>query len=319
MKKIIALALALIMALSMASVAFAADPTVNPGDEIVLDTNMVKKDWKISYDFTTASAGYNGASMIESVEFEKQPNKTYNLVVNLKESLTGTTAKELKGMVTLTSKVEGVANKTYSILDVVGNNVLVIDGAKKADNATELRVNTELKQDTVLFFEDNGGYVGFTIGQSLYGLAKVAKGAKVQTYFLDKAATALVDEDTVDAIDAYLGEDYEGIVEFYNFAGTGIEDVAFQYDAYAEDPHYFYAWDGEALTKIDATFDADEDVDAYVFTADAANTILVVDTEIVLAAEETKNPDTGANDVVGVAAALAVVSLVAAGAVSLKK
>ena len=43
------------------------------------------------------------------------------------------------------------------------------------------------------------------------------------------------------------------------------------------------------------------------------------DVEIVAGAEETKNPDTGANDVVGVAAALAVVSLVAAGAVSLKK
>jgi len=42
--------------------------------------------------------------------------------------------------------------------------------------------------------------------------------------------------------------------------------------------------------------------------------------EIVLADEEaTKNPDTGANDVVGIAAALAVTSLVAAAAISIKK
>ena len=54
-------------------------------------------------------------------------------------------------------------------------------------------------------------------------------------------------------------------------------------------------------------------------------TYVISDVELVAAAadsaadHETKNPDTGANDVVGVAAALAVVSLLAAGAVSLKK
>ena len=73
------------------------------------------------------------------------------------------------------------------------------------------------------------------------------------------------------------------------------------------------------LTAIDAKYDADEDVEAWVWTAAAEGTIIVTDVEIVLAAEETKNPDTGANDVVGMASALAVVSLIAAGAVSLKK
>jgi len=60
-------------------------------------------------------------------------------------------------------------------------------------------------------------------------------------------------------------------------------------------------------------------VEAWEWTAIAEGTIIVTDVEIVLADETTKNPDTGANDVVGVAAALAVVSLIAAGAVSLKK
>ena len=57
----------------------------------------------------------------------------------------------------------------------------------------------------------------------------------------------------------------------------------------------------------------------WIAEAHVANYLRCPDVEIVAAAEETKNPDTGANDVVGVAAALAVVSLVAAGAVSLKK
>ena len=82
---------------------------------------------------------------------------------------------------------------------------------------------------------------------------------------------------------------------------------------------FFYLYNDGKLTKIDATYDDDEDVEAWVWTAIAEGTIIVTDVEIVLADEATKNPDTGANDVVGVAAALAVVSLVAAGAVSLKK
>ena len=55
------------------------------------------------------------------------------------------------------------------------------------------------------------------------------------------------------------------------------------------------------------------------FILSAKGVIIVTDVEIAAAGADTKNPDTGANDVVGVAAALAVVSLVAAGAVSLKK
>ena len=116
-----------------------------------------------------------------------------------------------------------------------------------------------------------------------------------------------------------LGEDFDGIVEYYIFDAKGMGVADFQYDAWEDDPHFFYAWDGEKLTAIDAKYDADEDVDNYVFSAAVEGAIVVTDTEVVLAAEETKNPDTGANDVVGVAAALAVVSLVAAGAVSLKK
>ena len=142
-------------------------------------------------------------------------------------------------------------------------------------------------------------------------------GVLIQVYVVDKANT---DEDTVDAIEAYLGEDYDAIVEWYNFGGKGFKsEVAFSYDAEEEDPHFFYAWDGEKFVAIDAKFNADEDVEKYEFTAAAEGIIIVTDVEIVAAAEETKNPDTGANDVVGVAAALAVVSLVAAGAVSLKK
>ncbi len=339
MKKIIALALALIMALSMASVAFAAT-TVNPiapayGDKVGLVTleqdeaNGAKREWKISYDFTSSKVDgvktdYKGAALIEKIEIGKDGV----LSITMKENLTSTTEKEFKGLITLTSKTEYTLDannkkvyetKEYEVSGTVANNVEYIEGEKKADDAPV--ITGLLEKNTVLFAEDGAGYVKFDDGFALEGTVKVAEDEKAQVYVETKAETEKSDEDLVDAIDAYLGEDYDAIVEWYNFCGTGFKNkVAFTYDAYAEDPHYFYAWDGEKFVDLEAKYNDDEDVEAYEFTADAKGVIIVTDVEIVAAAEEdTKNPDTGANDVVGVAAALAVVSLVAAGAVSLKK
>ena len=311
MKKIIALALALIMALSMGVVAL-ADADIAPGEKIVLTNVDKKSDYKVSYDFTTASKEYKGVSLIDSIDWEKQEDRTYNLVLTLKEALTSTTEKAFKGEVVLTLKADK-SEEVFEVEGVVGNAVAYIDGAKKAADAVAL-TEEEMAKNVVMFAEDGAGYVTFSDGLSLTGLVKVEDGEKAQVY------TDAIDEDTMDAIEAYLGEDYEAIVEYYNFAGTGFKaDVDFTYDAYAEDPHFFYAWDGEKFVDLEGKYNDDEEVEAYEFTAAAKGIIIVTDTEIVAGAADTKNPDTGANDVVGVAAALAVVSLVAAGAVSLKK
>lgn len=309
MKKIIALALALIMALSMGVVAL-ADATIAPGEQIVL-TNVEKKgDYKFSYDFTSAEDGYKGISLVESVSWVKLEDRTYDLVLTIKESLTGITEKDIAGKVVLVEKATK-DETVFEVAETVGNTVVYIDGSKKAADAVEL--TDEMAKNTVMYAEDGAGFVTFTDGVSLTGLVKVADGEKAQVY-MDG-----IDEDTMDAIEAYLGEDYDAIVEYYNFAGSGFgADVAWTYEAYAEDPHYFYAWDGEKFVDLEGKFNDDEDVNAYEFTAAAKGIIVVTDVEIAAAAD-TKNPDTGANDVVGVAAALAVVSLVAAGAVSLKK
>jgi len=355
MKKIIALALALIMVLSMGVVALAETSDtpldkynaameeaeevaatgfdletekaegqlVAPGEKfnITGEDGLVKRNYKVSYDFTSSKYDFNGASLIDSIAWEKmvdEDGKTvredgeimYKLVLTLKENLTSTTAKEIAGAIVLAGKTDDVEDIRFVVTGEVANEVDYIEGAKKADEADPIDDAMELNH--VMFAEDGAGYVEFTEG-SLYGLVKVEKNEKAQVYF----DTLTEEED--DAIEAYLGEDYEAIVEEIKFAGTGFKnEVAFQYDAWEEDPHFFYAWDGEKFVDLEAKYDADEDVDNYVFTADAKGIIIVTDVEIVAAAD-TKNPDTGANDVVGVAAALAVVSLVAAGAVSLKK
>jgi len=328
MKKIIALALALIMVLSMGVVALAYDCDYQPGEKYVIDdysglTAKAKANFKVSSDFTSSKVDgqvtdYKGAAMIESIAFEKNAEASklaeepiYDLVVTLKESLTGTSSKDINGVVKVYDK-DAKTTDEVEFAGTVGNDVVYIAGEKKAANANDY--TEDMLINTVLYAEDAAGYITFTDGFALTGLVKVAKDEKAQVYF------TTIGEDDADAIEEYLGEDYDAIVEEYNFGGSGFEaDVEFTYEAYSDDPHYFYAWDGEKFVDLEGKYNDDEEVDAYEFTAAAKGIIIVTDVEIAAAGADTKNPDTGANDVVGVAAALAVVSLVAAGAVSLKK
>ena len=327
MKKIIALALALIMALSMASVAFAATAvngtannnhtiTENPGEKITITCdqwdNKGLTGYKVSTDFTSSAKEYNGASYIESVKILKDKE---TVEVTLKENFTLSDAKSIKGEIVLTKKDAATYKQILTI--TVNNTPETVVGAKKATAVLDV---VDGGKNVVVIMDEDGGYVAYNPTADLTGVVKMNKDEKAQVYFLNAAETEAADEDLYDAVDAYLGEDYEGIVEWYNFCGTGFKaDVDFTYDAYAEDPHFFYIWDGEKFVDLEGKYNDDEEVEAYEFTAPAKGLIIVTDVELVAAAEETKNPDTGANDVVGVAAALAVVSLVAAGAVSLKK
>ncbi|MBP1558631.1 MAG: hypothetical protein J6B40_03550, partial [Oscillospiraceae bacterium] len=212
--------------------------------------------------------------------------------------------------------------KTSEFIEVeytVANNVFEdIAGAKKAKDAGDYPITPD--ENTIYIMDEDGGYVSFQ-EELLKGVVKMDKEEKVflNIWYGNENDTT---EEIIDAIEAELGEDYvdEAIIEYYTFETRAFKnDVDFSYEAYEDDPHFFYLWNDGKLTKIDATYDDDEDVEAWVWNAIAEGTIIVTDVEIVLADEETKNPDTGANDVVGVAAALAVVSLVAAGAISLKK
>ena len=92
-----------------------------------------------------------------------------------------------------------------------------------------------------------------------------------------------------------------------------VENAKASYNAYA------IKGDG-SVTKLAATLDDG----VLTFTMPAFSYVVVVDGTLATTATEpatpgTTNPGTGANDVVGVAAALAVVALVSGAAISLKK
>jgi len=354
MKKMIAFALAIIMIISLAAVAFAAETdkalyneTITLNDEITVNVTEVvapgeaiefsasdwvaKGDdtypkgslygWQITdVDFTTGVLC--GASWIDDVSITKEKD-AIRLEVKESYTLAADEDKLVEGEITFedADDVEYVLHVSFAI----NNTIAEISGNKKASDPYELD-SDEYGHNIVTVMDEDGGYVAFGC-EELYGVVKMNKDEATQL-----SVSNDLDDDVLDEIEEYLGEDFvdDAIIEYYQFETRAFKnEVSFSYEAYAEDPHYFYLWDGETMTELDAVYDDDEDVEAYVWTSIAEGVIVISDEEVVAADEvsgesdsengETKNPDTGANDVVGVAAALAVVSLVAAGAIALKK
>ncbi len=288
-----------------------------PGEKVVVGTDIDRTLYKVKgYDFTTGTKDYNGAAYIEEVKIEKNGD----VVIILKESYTLAKDRVLKGEITLVNKKDKNDTITIDVEKTLNNKVEeYISGGRKASEAESINGLWE-NGNTVLIMDEDGGYVKFS-NEMLAGTVKMNKEEKA---FLNIWYGYIEDvtEDTIDAIEELLGEEYldEAIIEYYTFETRAFKnEVAFSYEAYEDDPHFFYLYNDGKLTKIDAKYDDDEEVEAWVWNAIAEGTIIVTDVEIVLADVETKNPDTGANDVVGVAAALAVVSLISAAAVAIKK
>ena len=130
--------------------------------------------------------------------------------------------------------------------------------------------------------------------------------------------------------------DYEADLDFYNFKGTS--------DAFtkvgelvipADEDTFVYEIVDDELVEVDAEyvedykFDNGKKVDGWVIKTNELGYYVVSDVEAEIEAEETEsnsnastdktNPETGANDFVGAAVALAVVSVAAAGALAVKK
>ena len=342
MKKIIALALALIMALSMGVVALAAD--YKPGEKFYLvatdfisekdgttllsaigGTNVNKTQFKLEYKFETGNTLVDSVKIIDSTK----PGTTNNnsVEVALKESYTMNKDKALVGTITLVAKEtvptawakgEKFTAKigTTATPKTINNGVVPVYGAKKVDSADV--VNGPVGDTVYVCDEDSKGYVKFdysavndlVVTLNMKANEKVYMGLVANTNEDYKDLVAELEDKYEDATLQVI--QFEAAPKFANEATFELADYYFDSDATV----YNYV-DGK-LIKIDTKWDDEEDVLSW--TADEVGTLVISDVEIVAAAEEeTKNPDTGANDVVGVAAALAVVSLVAAGAVSLKK
>ncbi len=129
--------------------------------------------------------------------------------------------------------------------------------------------------------------------------------------------------------------DYEADYTYYNFRGDS-DDFYRTGELFipAKDDTFIYGWDVSKLVEIDAEYVEDYKVDGvkmdgWLIETNELGYYVVADVEVDFDADEVEeessstgnkvNPETGSNDFVGAAVALAVISVAAAGALSFKK
>ena len=151
---------------------------------------------------------------------------------------------------------------------------------------------------------DEYGTVNIEFDDIAYASGRVYKNDKVFLGYDQKV--------NVDLVKKYPDAD----LTFLNLHATFNSTMDFE--IYADEGSYIYALKDGKLSATNLKWDDD----AYAFTGKVRSmgSYVISDTKLAVEATAgTNNPDTGANDVVGIATALAAVALVSAAAVSLKK
>lgn len=351
MKKVIALALVLLMALSMTTVAFAADFATHPGDSFTVDpddffcdasnsTNKVitnsltalfggtgskeAEKYFTEDNFKIVLKFGKGADLVESYKFDGGKIK-----ITLKKSALEAPSLpnvEVKEFYVVAKKdVKQVASAgTASIKrNEKFNFSMARDGKTGSFFATigwtllpavDNKVEFDLDDTTTTIF--SSGLYKFTPDVKATGSFKFGAEAygEVNVFKNDKYFAGFDTDPNMDIIKANPDAD----VRFVNLMGSFNQNMALE--LYADEDQFVYEIKDGKLVKSSLKWD--KDVYAWTGKVRTLGTYVISDIELkdaVKAEDETKNPNTGANDVVGVAVALAVVSLVAAGAVSIKK
>ena len=291
---------------------------------------IVDADKSVDSKYYSVKADWDeGSALVSSVKIDNDCN---HIVVTLKENYTIEDLKALEGTITLKQKKDIYVKDTSGIVEwekgieydlpfakEVANNVVDIDGGDNRDDAEPV----DVVNDTIYNVTSSGWFDFGGDGERLSSvMVRLPEDKQVFAYW---------NEDPIEEIeDKYY--DLDADIEYVNFVakpnlGRNAE-IAIQGDY--SDQYYLYEVVNGDLEPIDA--DWNEDDGLFEFTASKLGSYVISDKELVAEADEpaeddepaaddttTQNPDTGANDVVGVAVALAAVSLVAAGAVSLKK
>lgn len=325
MKKVVALALALVMALGVMAVSvFAADPVINTVELEAgkLDTiepgqtgtskifvNQTEQDKNTPCTFETKIV--KGKDVIDSVKVEMNDDTGYYVLkVKAKSNLTLTTEEEYTIRLTVGTKTAS-DEKSIEFSGVVAyesEKVSEDNAAVTVDNNDPyiIKFTKAVKNIKVTYRDENGDTAAqFTVKNV---------GATTQVFHFSTDAVKEIEKANPKAETRYL-----------DFKGTEY-DIAGELVIYADSEEYLYTIGANnKLTLVDAEKYYDEDLEAYVFDETATlNAYVISDIELANASTgtstpSTDNPGTGSSDMVGVAVALAVVSMVAAGAVALKK
>ena len=320
MKKI----LAMIMATSMlTTMAVAADYT--PGQEIEFDgTEALIWDGEVgainSDNYSLSTIRWNeGKDMIAGVRIDDDDEV---LVVELKEDYKTTKEKELNGTIRLREKGES-NHVTLTVQGTVGYNVVELD----IDEDHEIDVPVI---DSGSIYKINGNNKGYgTLTFSAGDTDITVRVYDGEVYYL--AHTVTPNKDVLVA-----NSDSDATMDFLNFEGTPTFNSTATLSFYgADEDSFIYEIKNGKLVKSDAEWS--EDNGAWELKTRTLGSYVISDKALKSPSGSTSdnggsnsgsgsgsngsvsNPDTGANDVVGLAAALAAAALVSAAAVSLKK
>lgn len=320
MKKVLALVLAVVLCMGLGVVAFADyDNNTNGTKKIVQTVTMVDTDLEAA-DLKASLTWEEGKEYFKSVELDDGDNageievtvkfKDYygvdDIDVDFEISLKkGSSKKDFT--------VDGHNYKEYRIATTYGWGQIAPQGDKDDDTVT-----VDSENGFVVFDDEDAKYTTFEFDNldSLSVAGKMSKQDAVNMY-LDTAVT--------DEIKALMKKNEDVDFDVVDFKGAPEFDFT-QTVTYAiadEDVEYFVyeIVDGKPVA-VKAKLN--DDKDALVWKTRTLGTYIVTDDEIKAAAAETEtddkaNPETGSASFVNVAVALGAVSLVAAGAVALKK
>jgi hypothetical protein len=316
MKKV----LAMIMATSMlTTMAVAADYT--PGQEIKFDgTEESIWDGEVgninSENYSLSTIRWNeGKDMIASVTIDDDDEV---LVVELKHDYKSTKEKQLDGTIKLREK--GESNYvTVTVKGSVGYNVVELD----IDEDHEIKVPTI---DSGSIYKINGNNKGY--GTLLF----TAGDADISVRVYDGEVYYLAHTNTPNKNVLVANADSDAVIDFMNFEGTPTFNSTATISFYGvdEDSFIYEIKDGK-LVKSAAEWSEDNAV--WELKTRTLGSYVISDKALKSPSGSTssegnsgsgsngsvENPDTGANDVVGLAAALAAAALVSAAAVSMKK
>lgn len=355
MKKLIAMFLAIVLSLSMTAVALAEEygsntvppydtaasgDLIKPGDTIRFEhddfeytgsgsTTGIDEDYMSSEYFSIKVEYDRGKDLVKDVKFDdgyviitlkdgvlEQPSvsnfKIKNVTLTGKKNGIGDTRAYRNKKFVLTSSAETVFRTSTKIGYEVQNKPIEDYSADTSDS------------ENIMVKFDNSN--GDSYGTIVIDFADLAS-AEVRVYKNEKFYFGTNTNADIDVVKNNPDAD----LEFVNFVGKPSFSANANVEIYAsEDYKYIYEIKNGKLSTT--SFKYDDDAAAFVGKTRTLGYYVMSDKKLKTSSTSESssssssntnttapNPDTGANTMVGVAAALAVVSLVAAGAVSLKK
>ena len=327
------------------------------GDRVTAWSDVTDSgDWNAEINssnyIVTSQKWTQGKELLGGLEFD---DKNDQLKINLKENFTLTQPKTLKGSFSLKGKGKGgtvldpVTGKHEAVRPApikveieitIGNwkQTVPVDPDKDItlDNSALLNASADVADGGVLaghlITTNDTNADGDTFDNDIYNNAvqkftgknygtvviecadekdtevsfRAYKNDELFLYNNTSANTAL--------LKAYADQDAE--ISFLNFVANptlnSTATIRFYKD---EESHVYIMKDGKLTSEVKW----DDDEDCFLLKTRTLGSYVFSDKALPFNVETTANPDTGANDVVGIATALAAVALVSAAAVSLKK